>query len=277
SENRMFERPENISGKSFTGKPRHYLPENNDISDFSYYKDHARINHHHQSSDAREEFAETEQPLVQPVIDDDDDDSGHRLYRGVDTDQLIHDVPDLAGYVNHPDTIRGAIDVVLGRSRGRVGNPTAYVRKALRDDLWGVLAEIDASATAQSLLTSTSAVNHTTEAATNTFQEARGVNGGISPSGSSEGLTGDVLPVLDDLPDGALPCMNMDHLSCYTMTARQLADCPYCRIEQATGVDDYPHVAKASAAAVAGLPARLRTWVAQFQTGDHQPKVGVKQ
>src|SRR5699024_463770 len=89
-------------------------------------KDRARINHHHQSSDARD-----------ATMDDDDDDD-QRFYRRVNLQQLIEDVPGLSGYAGQRGLICGAIDVVVDRASGRIANPTAYVRTAMSDDLYGV-------------------------------------------------------------------------------------------------------------------------------------------
>src|SRR5699024_2201483 len=126
SERRTNTRHANIA----FGQPKRKLASNPNAnsghSEQVPLKDRARINHHHQSSDARD-----------ATMDDDDD---QRFYQRVNLTRLFDDVPGLSGYADEMDLVCAAVDVVLGRARGRIGNPTAYVRTAMSDDLYGVIS-----------------------------------------------------------------------------------------------------------------------------------------
>src|SRR5699024_229989 len=101
------------------GKPKRTLAANPNANRGHFQKvpiqDRARINHHDQSSDARD-----------ATMDDDDDDQ--RFYHRVNLTRLLDEVPGLSGYADDMDVVCAAVDVVLSRARGWIGNPTAYVR-----------------------------------------------------------------------------------------------------------------------------------------------------
>src|SRR5699024_5700875 len=124
SENRENERHANFA----FGQPKRKLASNPNAnsghSEQVPLKDRARINHHHQSSDARE--------APDATMDDDDD---QRFYQRVNLSRLFDDVPGLSGYADDMNLVCAAVDIVLSRARGRIGNPTAYVRTAMSDDL----------------------------------------------------------------------------------------------------------------------------------------------
>src|SRR5699024_3308180 len=137
SENRENERHANFA----FGQPKRKLASNPNAnsghSEQVPLKDRARINHHHQSSDARE--------APDATMDDDDD---QRFYQRVNLSRLFDDVPGLSGYADDMNLVCAAVDIVLSRARGRIGNPTAYVRTAMSDDLYGVIGAAIASGSA---------------------------------------------------------------------------------------------------------------------------------
>src|SRR5699024_2276297 len=116
---------DNLSLREPKRQKRQDLSDNYDIAAQVPLKDRARINHHHQSSDARD-----------ATMDDDDD---QRFYQRVNLSRLFDDVPGLSGYADDMELVCAAVDIVLSRARGRIGNPTAYVRTAMSDDLYGVI------------------------------------------------------------------------------------------------------------------------------------------
>src|SRR5699024_617826 len=134
SDNGDNERHANIA----LGQPKRKLASNPNANSGHFQqvplKDRARINHHHQSSDARD-----------ATMDDDDDDQ--RFYHRVNLTRLLDEVPGLSGYADDMDVVCAAVDVVLSRVRGWIGNPTAYVRTAMSDDLYGVIGAAMASET----------------------------------------------------------------------------------------------------------------------------------
>ncbi|NWN87270.1 MAG: helix-turn-helix domain-containing protein [Micrococcaceae bacterium] len=254
SQNRMFERPEKVSGDSLTGKLRHDSPENNDIFPRVPLKERARINHHHQSSDARA-----------ATMDDDDDDQ--KFYRRVDVQQLIDEVPGLSGYAHDGGLICAAVDVVLNRASGRIANPTAYVRKALSEDLYGVIG----SAMSSMSPNSGSSLMEPSPASVVAFQATHEAGGSIDQSPSSEHQAD--VPDVDELDADAVPCTNIDHLHAYEPSARQLAQCNHCRLDPVDAAEDVRHVTNATQEQIMVLPERLQRWIRQFQpsgTVDHQ-------
>src|SRR5699024_8065114 len=153
-------------------------------------KDRARINHHHQSSDARD-----------ATMDDDDDDQ--KFYQRVNLTRLFDDVPGLSGYADDMGLVCAAVDIVLSRARGRIGNPTAYVRTAMSDDLYGVIGAAIASGAAVSSTGQGSAVmgsdSNVVEFPAQHEAEA-GV--GDSPTGDQQPK----VPELTELGSDAVPC-----------------------------------------------------------------------
>lgn len=251
----MIASPDILSGRDPTGQKRPVLPDKNDISDLEYLKDHARINPHHQSSSARASEAQ----LPTATNDEDEDDQG-RSYREVNIDQLFQDVPDFAGYADDIALIETVVDVVLGRARGRVAQPTAYVRAALVSDLYAVVGN---AMEARS--------NHVVRPAVSA--PAATAPTSLGPGASVAVMPGpDAVPVVSDLPEDAIPCTNMDHLLCYDMSFRMLAHCNHCRLEQrgsgSNQPPQYPHVADATEEQIAALPSRLQGWVLQWHTTD---------
>lgn len=266
SENGVIERSANLAPERLKCHPRHDSSAIHDISDQVPLKEHTRINHHHQSSpDVRDENANSDQTI--------DDDVDVNIYRGVDLGQLVAAVPGLSGYAHDMAMVRQAVDVVLGRARGRVAQPTAYVRKALSDDLYGVLGSV--TQTPRVLIGASQAGGVPAfDAAVPEGQALRAARGS-DDDGAALGLVSDdkwAVPQFAELSADAVPCTNLDHLQSYDMTARQLANCNYCRVEQKVQANDldggYPHVADATNAQIAGLPHRLQQWVAQFRASD---------
>src|SRR5699024_3953628 len=223
SENRENERHANFA----FGQPKRKLASNpianSGHSEQVPLKDRARINHHHQSSDARE--------APDATMDDDDD---QRFYQRVNLSRLFDDVPGLSGYADDMNLVCAAVDIVLSRARGGIGNPTAYVRTAMSDDLYGVIGAAIASGSA--VLGSPSNVvefpaQHEAEAGT-----------GDSPSGDQQ----PEVPEVAELGSDAVPCTNMDHLHAYEPSARLLARCNHCRLEPLNPAEDARHVANAT-------------------------------
>lgn len=104
-------------------------------------KERARINHHHQSSDAR-----TGEPIATPVVDDDDDLTtkvdreqskssapASKSYLGVDLGALHNMVPAQLQALNVTQ-VRSVIDIVLSRATSKVASPLRYVAAACRQD-----------------------------------------------------------------------------------------------------------------------------------------------
>ena len=220
-------------------------------------KDHARINHHHHPSDARE-----------AMTDDDDD---QQLYRRVDLARLFQQVPGLSGYADEPDLVRETVDVVLNRASGRIANPTAYVRTALSQDLYGVIG---------------SALSTTKSSASSQTWPSGALGGPVEVLGSSDiddarqatpslDDQGDV-PELSDLADDAVPCTNLEHLQSYEPSARQLAHCNHCRLDPLDANEDNRHVLNITGDQIAALPNRLQRWVKQFQSGDAVGALGIE-
>jgi len=212
-------------------------------------KDHARINHHHHPSDARE-----------AMTDDDDD---QQLYRRVDLGRLFQQVPGLSGYADELDLVREAVDVVLNRASGRIANPTAYVRTALSQDLYGVIG---------------SALSTSKSSAGSRTRPSGALGGPVEVLGSADiddarqatpslDDHGDV-PELSQLADDAVPCTNLDHLQSYESSARQLAHCNHCRLDPLDAGEDNRHVLNITGDQLAALPNRLQRWVKQFQSAD---------
>src|SRR5699024_6871946 len=266
SQNRMNTRSDNLSPERLKCHPRHDSSDNDDISEQVPLKEHARINHHHQSSDARDNS---------DVVTDDDDDQ--KLYRRVNVEQLFRGVEELAGYDHDVGLVRGAIDVVLDRATGRVANPTAYVRKALVDDLYGVMAT--AMQNSPFVMGQPQSRRSRAFAAANNGSSLSVVEYDPKADFEAPSLEHDHLavPQVSELSADAVPCTNLDHLQSYEMTARQLADCNYCRVEQKLQATDqdggYRHVADATDAQIAGLSHRVQQWVAQFRASDGVDKV----
>ncbi len=256
---------DNLSLREPKRQKRQDLSDNYDISAQVPLKDHARINHHHQSSDARD-----------ATIDDDDDDQ--KFYRRVNLQQLIEEVPGLSGYAGQLGLICGAIDVVLNRASGRIANPTAYLRRALSEDLYGVLGSVPDSSmlmgkpmrtpSPSSIWFDPLSFEPATEqrlSVVDRKQEYLGLSSNES-SGANQDLS---VPSLETLSHGDVPCTNLDHLNNYEMSNRQLANCNHCRVEQQTADEDhYPHIANATAAQIGALPPRLQRWVEQFRDGE---------
>src|SRR5699024_2135343 len=165
-------------------------------------------------------------------------------YRRVNLQQLIDDVPGLSGYAGQLGLISGAVDVVLDRGSGRIANPTAYVRRALSDDLYGVIASVPESS--MRMGTPMGATSRPVVPAMGSEPE---VFAAVPPqrlpvmdrqqdylgllSNEVSGLDHDLsVPSLEDLSSDNVPCTNMDHLLNYDMTPTRLANCNHCRIEQ---------------------------------------------
>lgn len=113
-------------------------------------KERARINHHHQSSDAR-----TSNSVATPVIDDETTTDSFsdspapamaEAYRGVDLDALHHMVPELMKTLSVKQ-IRSVIDIVFARATSKIGAPLRYVAAACRQDpesLYGAVTGLSA-------------------------------------------------------------------------------------------------------------------------------------
>ncbi|MBF6671176.1 helix-turn-helix domain-containing protein [Glutamicibacter sp. FBE19] len=101
-------------------------------------KERARINHHHQSSDAR-----PAEPIATPVNDDDDSTTNDQQlkvsappaesYMGVDLGALHHMVPEQLKSLNVAQ-VRSVIDIVLSRASSKVSSPLRYVAAACRTE-----------------------------------------------------------------------------------------------------------------------------------------------
>src|SRR5699024_2266925 len=129
SEDRTSTRGANLASKRVKCHSRHDSDANYDNSPRVPLKDHARINHqiNHQSSDVYRKL-KTERE----VTHDDD-----LKYLGVEVGALFRCFPELEDFVDE-FSIQGLISTVLGRARARVANPTAYVRRALETDFYGL-------------------------------------------------------------------------------------------------------------------------------------------
>lgn len=257
SENRENMRHAN----SAFGQPKRKLASipnaNSSNSEQVPIKDHARINHHHHPSDARE-----------AMTDDDDD---QQLYRRVDLGRLFQQVPGLSGYADELDLVREAVDVVLNRASGRIANPTAYVRTALSQDLYGVIG---------------SALSTSKSSAGSWTRPGGALGGPVEVLGSADiddarqappslDDQGDV-PELSQLADDAVPCTNLDHLQSYEPSARQLAHCNHCRLDPLDAGEDNRHVLNITGDQLAALPNRLQRWVKQFQSADAVGALAIK-
>lgn len=112
-------------------------------------KERARINHHHQSSDAR-----TFDPVAIPVTDDDDDSKSavgqkveeasvplSEVYHGVDLGALHHMVPAALQSLS-VQQVRSVIDIVLARATSKVNSPLRYVAASCRQDSESLYAAV---------------------------------------------------------------------------------------------------------------------------------------
>lgn len=192
----------------------------------------------------------------------DDDDDEEQVYRRVDLEKLVQDVPGLSGYAHDLDLVCGAVDVVLNRASGRVGSPTAYVGKAISQDLYGVIG------TAMSMLSpvrTSSGVSRSQGLESNVVDFQTRSEAGDFEAQPAQADAGTNIPDVDELGADAVPCTNLDHLQSYEPSARQLAHCNHCRLDPVDASEDDRHIANATTAQIAALPERLQPWVEQFR------------
>lgn len=136
-ENPLIPGPANLAdGGSASAKlanPASNLAKNTELP----LKERARINHHHQSSDARKL-----EPVATPVTDDEKTTDSisdipvsvaAEIYQGVDLSALHHMVPELIKTLSVKQ-IRSVIDIVFARATSKVGSPLRYVAAACRQD-----------------------------------------------------------------------------------------------------------------------------------------------
>lgn len=230
SENRTNTQDANMASNRLKCHSRHDSDANYDSSPQVPLKDHARINHqiNHQSSDAyRKMKAERE------ATHDDD-----LKYLGVEVGTLFRCFPELEDFVDEI-SIQGLIDTVLGRARARVANPTAYVRRALETDFYGLaLQHQDKPASASNRATP---------------PEPFEVDSPPQAPSSQ-------VPCWDDVPIDADPCVNPDHWE--SLSPKQFSNCPQCRIERRIG-EQPRHVSALSDETLHRYPAWLREWAEQ--------------
>src|SRR5699024_528873 len=230
SEDRTSTRGANLASKRVKCHSRHDSDANYDNSPRVPLKDHARINHqiNHQSSDVYRKL-KTERE----VTHDDD-----LKYLGVEVGALFRCFPELEDFVDE-FSIQGLISTVLGRARARVANPTAYVRRALETDFYGLaLQHQDVPASITSLASP---------------PEPFAVD-------SPEKKPSSQAPRWDNVPTNADPCVNPDHWE--SLSREQFSDCPQCRIERRIG-EQTRHVSDLSEEAFRRLPTWLQDWAEQ--------------
>lgn len=230
SEDRTNTQDANMASNRLKCHSRHDSDANYDSSPQVPLKDHARINHqiNHQSSDAHRK-SKTEREVTH------DDDS---KYLGVEVGTLFRCFPELEDFVDE-FSIQGLIDTVLGRARARVANPTAYVRRALETDFYGLaLQHQDVPASIPGLATP---------------PEPFAVD-------ASQKRPSSQAPCWDNVPTNADPCVNPDHWE--SLSREQFSDCPQCRIERRIG-EQTRHVSDLSEEAFRRLPTWLQDWAEQ--------------
>lgn len=196
-------------------------------------KEHARINHHHQSSDAREPSRANHQMI--------DDDKNALNYLGVEVQKLFQEFPELGHYVDSR-SVAGVIDTVLGRAITRVANPTAYVRRALETDFYGLVLPFQADFTPIQ------------QPAPDIGQHFREESFEAKPAPETSSSK---LPRREDLPADAHPCSNPDHWD--SLTRRQFVNCPKCRIERRLGQESR-HVSSLMDEDIKRLPSWQQNW-----------------
>ncbi|MDN6680075.1 MAG: helix-turn-helix domain-containing protein, partial [Yaniella sp.] len=233
SENREIERSANLTPERLKCHSQHDSSANHDISPSLPLKERARINHHHQSSDARGQSSPDHQ-----MIDDD------LNYLGVEVRKLFEDVPDLGHYVDSHSVV-GIVDTVLARATARVANPTAYVRRALETDFYGLVLPFQADPGDISIPAPD--VNQ------HSFGEPFEVQ-------ATSGTRLSKLPPWEGLPADAEPCTNPDHWD--SLSYRQFAYCPQCRFERRQ--DEQPrHANDLSEEDIQRLPREQQLWATQ--------------
>ncbi|MDN6148851.1 MAG: helix-turn-helix domain-containing protein [Yaniella sp.] len=244
SENREIERSANLTPEGLKCHPGHDSSANYDISFLVPIKEHARINHHHQSSDAREPSKADDQMI--------DDDKNELNYLGVEIQKLFQEFPELGHYVDSR-SVAGLVDTVLGRATVRVANPTAYVRRALENDFYGlVLPSQDDFAPAYK--PSSDIAQHLRE---ESFEAKP------APETSSSKL-----PRWENLSADAEPCTNPDHWDSLHFT--QFSNCPQCRIERRLG-EQPRHVNSLTDQDIQRLPKYLQQWAAEARAASSHP------
>jgi len=230
SEDRTNTRDANVASKRLKCHFRHHSDANYDISSQVLLKDHARINHqiNHQSSDAYRDL-KTERE----VTHDDD-----LKYLGVEVGTLFRSFPELEDFVDEI-SIQGLIDTVLGRARTRVANPTAYVRRALETDFYGL------------------ALQHRDDPAS---RPSRSTPPAPFDVESPQKKPSSQAPRWDNVPTNANPCVNPDHWE--SLSLEQFSDCPQCSVERRIG-EQPRHVSDLSEEAFRRLPTWLQDWAEQ--------------
>lgn len=203
-------------------------------------KDRARINHHHQSSDARVD-----------VIPNEDDNDDFR-YMGVEVKEVFGYFPDLDQYLD-ARSVGEVIDTVLGRARNRVANPTAYVIRALEKDFYGLV--LGYKPVPSEVARTPQFTGH------DVMLEQLGTH---PPSqGQSSGI-----PAWEALPVDAEPCVNPDHWD--GLAPAQFANCPQCRIERRLG-EQPRHVRSLSDEDIDRLPLSIQQWAIQARENTTAP------
>lgn len=230
SEDRTNTRGANSAAKRLKCHSRHDSDANYAIPAQVPLKDHARINHqiNHQSSDAYQKL-KTEHEVTR---------DNDLKYLGVEVRTLFRRFPDLKDFVDET-SIHGLIDTVLSRARVRVANPTAYVRRALETDFYGLAL--------QHRDDPVSRPSSSTPPAPFDVQSPR-----KTPSSQ--------VPRWDEALIDADPCVNPDHWE--SLSREQFSNCPQCRIERRIG-EPTRHVSDLSEKAFRRLPPWLQDWAEQ--------------